>query len=90
MIQTKPPYPVNALVARFIDRLTGLSGAEWDSIQRALGHTGLELTIVDASRNAAVALAVRDLISVEQFEHLYRPFADAIPLISLEPVAAGD
>lgn len=90
MIQTKPLYPVSSLVARFIDRLSGLSGAEWDSIQGALGHTGLELTMVDASRNAAVALAVRDLISVEQFEHLYRPFATAIPLISLELVAGAN
>ena len=87
---TAPAYPVSSLVARFIDRLTALSAAEWDAIQRVLTYSGLELSMVDASRNAAVALAVRDLISTEQFEHLYRPFADAIPLNSLDLVAAGD
>ena len=90
MKATAPAYPVSSLVARFIDRLTALSAAEWDAIQRVLTYSGLELSMVDASRNAAVALAVRDLISTEQFEHLYRPFADAIPLNSLDLVAAGD
>jgi hypothetical protein len=37
-----------------------------------------------ASRNAAVALAVRDLISSEQFDHLYRPFLLVIPVDSLD------
>ena len=36
--------------------------------------------MVEASRNAAVALAVRDLISAAQFDYLYRPFRAVIPL----------
>jgi hypothetical protein len=77
-------YPVSATVARFVDRLAGLSTAEWESIQTSMKTRGLELSMVDASRNAAVALAVRDLISREQFDHLYQPFLSTIPLDSLD------
>jgi hypothetical protein len=77
-------YPVSAAVARFVDRLASLSTTEWESIQHRIGSGGIPLTMLEASRNAAVALAVRDLISGEQFDHLYRPFLVAIPLESLE------
>ena len=72
------------MVARFVDRLTSLSTEEWESIQTSITKGGIEMSMVDASRNAAVALAVRDLISTTQFDHLYRPFRKVIPLESLE------
>jgi hypothetical protein len=77
-------YPVSAAVARFVDRLAGLSTAQWDTIQATIGLEGVQLTMIEASRNAAVALAVRDLISGDQFDHLYRPFKLVIPPDSLE------
>lgn len=85
MIETRAPFPVSATVARFVERLAGLSTDEWQSIQHAINSGGGEVTILEASRNAAVALAVRDLISIDQFDHLYGPFELAIPLESLEP-----
>lgn len=84
MTEPEGPYPVSAMVARFVDRLASLSTEEWESIQTAIKKGGIEVSMVDASRNAAVALAVRDLISTTQFEHLYRPFRSAIPPESLE------
>jgi hypothetical protein len=78
------PFPISAMVARFVDRLAGLSTDEWAAIQATIGKVGVELTMIEASRNAAVALAVRDLISGDQFDHLYRPFKLVIPLDSLE------
>jgi hypothetical protein len=80
----EPQFPISALVARFIDRLTGLSPAEWKSIQGAISDAGTQVEMLEASRNAAVALAVRDLISGDQFEVLYGPFLEAIPIESLE------
>jgi hypothetical protein len=71
-------------VARFIDRLTGLSPVEWASVQVAIGAGGTQVEMLEASRNAAVALAVRDLITSEQFDILYGPFVMAIPVESLE------
>ena len=84
MIETEPQFPISALVARFIDRLTGLSPAEWESIQEAISADGTQVEMLEASRNAAVALAVRDLISRDQFDVLYGPFLEAIPIESLE------
>jgi hypothetical protein len=78
------PHPVSATVARFVDRLAALSTEQWDAIQSTIGGGGVEVTMIEASRNAAVALAVRDLISRAQFDHLYRPFKLAIPIESLE------
>ena len=78
------PFPISLLVARFIDRLTGLSPAEWESIQESISAAGTQVEMLEASRNAAVALAVRDLISRDQFELLYGPFLEAIPIESLE------
>jgi hypothetical protein len=72
------------MVARFVDRLASLSTEEWESIQATIKNGGDELSMLDASRNAAVALAVRDLISRVQFDQLYQPFLIAIPLASLE------
>ncbi|TMB89828.1 MAG: hypothetical protein E6J37_02675 [Chloroflexi bacterium] len=83
MSETEAPNPVNAMVARFVDRLATLSTDEWESIQHRIAAGGFEQTMLEASRNAAVALAVRDLISIEQFDHLYRPFLVAIPLDTL-------
>jgi len=40
--------------------------------------------MMEESRNAAVALAVRDLISTDQFDQLYRPFKLVIPPDSLD------
>ena len=77
-------YPLSATVARFVDRLASLSGDEWESIQSTITTGGAPTSMLDASRNAAVALAVRDLISETQFDQLYRPFLDVIPLESLE------
>jgi len=77
-------FPISALVARFIERLTGLSAAQWESIQQAISAAGTRVEMLEASRNAAVALAVRDLISIAQFDILYSPFELAIPLESLE------
>jgi hypothetical protein len=57
---------------------------EWELVQDTIGTGGVEVTMLVASRNAAVALAVRDLISSEQFEHLYRPFLRVIPVDSLD------
>ena len=78
------PYPVSAMVARFVDRLASLSTEQWESIQTTINNGGIEISMVDASRNAAVALAVRDLISTTQFDHLYQPFRSVIPVESLE------
>jgi len=77
-------YPVSAMVARFVDRLAALSAEQWEGVQSRIGVGGVEVTMIEASRNAAVALAVRDLISLEQFDHLYLPFKLVIPLASLE------
>jgi hypothetical protein len=84
------PFPISAMVARFVDRLAGLSIDEWATIQNTIGIGGAELSMIEASRNAAVALAVRDLISRDQFDHLYGPFRLVIPLDSLEVVAELD
>jgi hypothetical protein len=84
VIETEPQFPISALVARFIDRLTGLSPAEWESIQEAISAAGTQVEMLEASRNAAVALAVRDLISGDQFDVLYGPFLETIPIESLE------
>jgi hypothetical protein len=77
-------FPISALVARFVDRLAGLSAAEWQSIQHAITKRGAVADMLEASRNAAVALAVRDLITRDQFDDLYAPFLLTIPLESLE------
>lgn len=77
-------FPISGLVARFIDRLTDLSPAQWDLVQGAISTAGNQVEMLEASRNAAVALAVRDLISPEQFDILYGPFVLAIPIESLE------
>ena len=82
--------PVSGSVARFVDRLTTLSAAEWGEIQAGLTKRGLDVSILEASRNASVALAVRDMITREQFDHLYGPFARAIPLDSLDDVLVSD
>jgi len=82
--EPEAPYPVSATVARFVDRLAGLSTLQWDSIQASIGTGGAGLTMIEASRNAAVALAVRDLISTDQFDQLYRPFKLVIPPDSLD------
>jgi hypothetical protein len=82
--KSEPRYPITALVARFIDRLTRLSHADWESIHQAISAAGTQVEMLEASRNAAVALAVRDLISAEQFDLLYAPFMGAIPIASLE------
>jgi|GEM_PF-1642333 len=86
----EPPFPISSLVARFVDRLAGLSAAEWQLIQQEITEGGTEVEMLEASRNAAVALAVRDLISREQFELLYSPFLLAIPVESLEAVPELD
>ena len=78
------PFPISATVARFVDRLAGLSIDQWAAVQSTIGIGGAELSMIEASRNAAVALAVRDLISRDQFDHLYGPFRLVIPLDSLE------
>jgi len=82
--EAEPQFPISTLVARFIERLTGLSPAEWESIQEAISVSGAQVEMLEASRNAAVALAVRDLISRDQFDILYGPFLEAIPIESLE------
>ena len=84
LTEKEPRFPVSSLVARFIDRLTGLSHSEWESVQGAISTGGTQVEMLEASRNAAVALAVRDLISRDQFDVLYAPFILAIPLESLE------
>ena len=78
------PFRVSTAVARFVDRLASLSPQEWDLVQHGIGTDGAELTMLEASRNAAVALAVRDLISSEQFDNLYGPFLLVIPVESLD------
>lgn len=90
MTEPEVQFPVSAAVARFVDRLAGLSTKEWESVQSSIGNGGVDLTMLEASRNAAVALAVRDLISDEQFEDLYRPFVMVIPIESLEAVPILD
>jgi hypothetical protein len=90
--ESEREFPISSMVGKFIDRLAGLSPAEWKSIQCAISGAGTQVDgagtqveMLEASRNAAVALAVRDLISREQFELLYAPFLLAIPPESLEP-----
>ncbi|HVC77983.1 MAG TPA: hypothetical protein VND96_15830 [Candidatus Micrarchaeaceae archaeon] len=90
MSELEPSFPISVLVARFINRLTGLSPVEWGSIQQAISSGGAQVEMLEASRNAAVALAVRDLISQEQFDVLYAPFLIAIPIESLEAPAELD
>ena len=77
-------FPISAVVGRFVDRLASLSSADWKSIQQAMTTGGVEIDMLEASRNAAVALAVRDLISRDQFDSLYAPFVLAIPIETLE------
>ncbi len=72
------------MVTRFIDLLTSLTGDQWASIETSIAGEGVEVSMLDASRNAAIALAVRDLITSDQFDQLYRPFVLAIPLPSLD------
>ena len=84
VMEAESQFPITMLVARFIERLTGLSPAEWESIQEAISAAGTQVEMLEASRNAAVALAVRDLISRDQFDLLYGPFLEAIPIESLE------
>jgi hypothetical protein len=84
LTQPESAYPVSAMVARFVDRLASLSTDEWESIQAIIKTRCVELSMLDASRNAAVALAVQDLISKAQFDQLYHPFLVIIPLESLE------
>jgi hypothetical protein len=88
--EKEPRFPINALVARFIDRLTRLSPSEWESIHQAISAGGTQVEVLEASRNAAVALAVRDLISRDQFDILYAPFLVAIPIDSLEMAPTHD
>jgi hypothetical protein len=90
MTDGTPPFPIKAIVARFVDRLASLSASEWESIQHANTRTGVIADMLEASRNAAVALAVRDLISTDQFDNLYAPFLVAIPLESLEAAPERD
>jgi hypothetical protein len=90
MADSQPALPLNALVARFVDRLTSLTEVEWNAIQLSLSRAGLNVSMLEASRNALVALAVRDMISLEQFDDLYRPFAGAIPVESLDGVVGVD
>jgi pyruvate/2-oxoglutarate/acetoin dehydrogenase E1 component len=84
------PFPISAAVARFVDRLTSLSSKDWEDIQGALKKRGLDVSMLEASRNASVALAVRDMISREQFDHLYSPFALVIPVDSLDSALGID
>jgi hypothetical protein len=90
MAGLQPPLPLNATVARFVDRLTTLSEGQWNQIQQSLTDAGLEVSMLEASRNASVALAVRDMISHAQFDDLYRPFEKAIPVESLDGVVGVD
>lgn len=90
MTAAESRFPISTVVARFIDRLTGLSPAEWKSIQQAISGAGTQVEMLEAGRNAAVALAVRDLITREQFDILYAPFQSAIPPDSLEPAPILD
>lgn len=84
MTEAERQFPISALVGRFVDRLASLSSAEWESIQASVTKRGVPADILEASRNAAVALAVRDLISGDQFDNLYAPFLITIPIESLE------
>jgi hypothetical protein len=90
MAGSQPALPLNAVVARFVDRLTALTEKEWNEIQKALIPAGINISMLEASRNASVALAVRDMISLEQFDDLYRPFATAIPVESLNGAVGVD
>lgn len=90
MRSAEPRFPISGVVARFIERLTELSAAEWASVQHEITGGGTQVEMLEASRNAAVALAVRDLISQEQFEVLYGPFVRAIPIESLEAAVELD
>ncbi|HEY2599561.1 MAG TPA: hypothetical protein VGJ79_13910 [Candidatus Dormibacteraeota bacterium] len=90
MSDREPGFPISTLVAKFIERLTRLSAVEWESIQHAISAGGTNIEMIEASRNAAVALAVRDLISGEQFDILYAPFVMAIPIESLDEPAEVD
>jgi hypothetical protein len=90
MAGLQPPLPLNSAVARFVDRLTGLSEEQWTEIQRSLNAAGLDVSMLEASRNASVALAVRDMISQDQFDDLYRPFETAIPVESLDGLLGVD
>lgn len=83
-------FPISVAVARFVDRLTTLSPTQWDEIQASLTKRGLNVSMLEASRNASVALAVRDMITTEQFDDLYGPFARMIPVQSLDGHLASD
>jgi hypothetical protein len=90
LLPLEASLPVSGAVARFVDRLTTLSAAEWEEIQVGLTNRGLDVSMLEASRNASVALAVRDMITHEQFDHLYGPFSRAIPVDSLDGALAAD
>lgn len=90
MANPQAPFPISAAVARFVDRLTSLSSEDWEDVQGALKKHGLDVSMLEASRNASVALAVRDMISREQFDNLYSPFALVIPVDSLDGVLGID
>jgi hypothetical protein len=86
----EPLFPVSAIVSRFIDRLTSLTGDQWATIETSVASEDVGVSMLDASRNAAIALAVRDLITTDQFDQLYWPFALAIPLVSLSDGQLAD
>jgi hypothetical protein len=85
-----PPFPISVTVARFVDRLTTLSAGDWEEVQVGLTKRGLDVSMLEASRNASLALAVRDMISPDQFDHLYGPFARVIPVDSLDGALSAD
>jgi hypothetical protein len=90
MAELQPSLQLNGIVARFVDRLTALTEAQWSQIQQSMNDAGIEVSMIEASRNASVALAVRDMISHEQFADLYRPFSAAIPVESLDGAVGVD
>jgi hypothetical protein len=71
-------------MAKQHNRLPALDAAIVGARAAPISYSGLTAAEVgdarDAITEAAMALAVRDLISLEQFWAVYRPFAALIPL----------
>ena len=82
--------PNTKLVEAFITKLRTLTPQQWatarDAARDAAGDAAWYAAgaTAGAAAWAVRALVVKDLITTEQFDILYKPFAEAIPIVSIE------
>jgi hypothetical protein len=83
-----PPDAISAAsatVEAFLARISQLSAAQWEHVMDRAAGLGAALDRDDVVRGAVVAIAVRHLLRPAQFELLYMPFAEAVPVTTLYP-----